>query len=207
MLFEFLSGYITDLIRTFGYPGIVFLMTLESACLPIPSEIVMPFAGFVVQRGELEFIAAGLAGAIGCLIGSVLSYAIGYYGGRPLLERYGRYILITRHEIDLAHNWFERYGWETVLVARLLPIVRTFVSLPAGIARMEFRKFAIYSFVGSIPWCYALLYAGVVLGEHWDLLEQYWVYFDALTVLGIIAFCAYVGYKLTRDRGHTQPRG
>jgi membrane protein DedA with SNARE-associated domain len=201
VLFEFLTGYITDLICTFGYPGIMFLMTLESACMPVPSEIVMPFAGFGVQQGRLEFFATGMAGALGCLIGSVLSYVVGYYGGRPLLEKYGRYILITRHEIDLAHDWFTRYGVATVFIARLLPIVRTFVSLPAGIARMDFKKFAIYSFVGSLPWCYALAYAGVLLGENWDTLENYWIYFDILTVIGIIAFFVYVGYKVTR--GHS----
>jgi membrane protein DedA with SNARE-associated domain len=201
VLFEFLSDFITNLIGTFGYPGIIFLMTLESACMPVPSEIVMPFAGFAVQQGRLEFIATGMVGALGCLIGSVLSYTVGYYGGRPLLEKYGRYILISRHEIDLAHQWFERYGVITVFIARLLPIVRTFVSLPAGIARMDFKKFAIYSFVGSIPWCYALAYAGVLLGENWDALEDYWIYFDILTIIGIIAFFVYVGYKVTR--GHS----
>jgi membrane protein DedA with SNARE-associated domain len=213
VLFEFLTGFITDLICTFGYPGIVFLMTLESACLPVPSEIVLPFAGFAAQQGRLEFfstgstwafIVAGLAGAIGCLIGSVLSYVVGYYGGRPLLEKYGRYILITPHEIEMAHKWFERYGVATVFIARLLPIVRTFVSLPAGIARMDFKKFAIYSFVGSVPWCLALAYAGVVLGENWETLESYWIYFDILTVIGVIAFILYVGYKITR--GHSGQR-
>ncbi len=204
MLFEFLSGYITDLIVTFGYPGIVFLMTLESACLPVPSEIVLPFSGFAVQQGRLDFWAVGLAGSVGCLIGSVLSYAVGYYGGRPLLERYGRFVLITRHEIDLAHGWFARHGPATVFLARLLPIVRTFVSLPAGIVRMDFKKFVVYSFVGSVPWCYALTYAGLWLKDQWGVLEQYWIYFDVLTVLGVIAFFLYVGYKLTR--GHSGHR-
>jgi membrane protein DedA with SNARE-associated domain len=204
VLFELFSDYITNLIGTFGYPGIILLMTLESACMPVPSEIVMPFAGFAVQQGRLEFFAVGMAGAIGCLIGSVLSYVVGYYGGRPLLEKYGRYILISPHEIDMAHRWFERYGVATVFIARLLPIVRTFVSLPAGIARMDFKKFAVYSFVGSLPWCYALAYAGVILGENWDTLEDYWIYFDILTVIGIVMFIAYVGYKVTR--GHSGQR-
>jgi membrane protein DedA with SNARE-associated domain len=204
VLFEFLSDFIINLIDTFSYPGIIFLMTLESACMPVPSEIVMPFAGFAVQQGRLEFFAVGMAGAIGCLIGSVLSYVVGYYGGRPLLEKYGRYILISPHEIDMAHRWFERYGVATVFIARLLPIVRTFVSLPAGIARMDFKKFAVYSFVGSLPWCYALAYAGVILGENWDTLEDYWIYFDILTVIGIVMFIAYVGYKVTR--GHSGQR-
>ncbi len=204
VLFEFLSKYIVDLIATFGYPGIVFLMTLESACMPVPSEIVMPFAGFAVVRGTLGFFEVGLAGSIGCLIGSVLSYAVGYYGGRPLLEKYGRYILITRHEIDMAHGWFDRYGVLVVFVARLLPIVRTFVSLPAGIARMDFKSFALFSFIGSLPWCYALAYAGVVLGENWELLENYWIYFDILTVVGVVAFIVYVWYKVTRGHAGRQ---
>jgi membrane protein DedA with SNARE-associated domain len=201
VLFEFLSDFIINLISTLGYPGIIALMTLESACMPIPSEVVMPFAGFAVQQGRLEFFTTGLAGAVGCLIGSVLSYVVGFYGGRLLLEKYGRYILISRQEIDLAQGWFERYGVITVFIARLLPIVRTFVSLPAGIARMDFKKFALYSFVGSLPWCYGLTYAGVILGDNWDLLEKNWIYFDILTIVGVIMFFAYVGYKLTK--GHS----
>ncbi len=201
VLFELLSGYITDLISTFGYPGILFLMTLESACMPVPSEIVMPFGGFAAQQGRLDFFWVGMAGSIGCLVGSVLSYAVGYYGGRPLLEKYGKFFFITKHEIDIAHSWFEKYGVLTVFVARLLPIVRTFISLPAGIARMEFKKFAMYSFIGSIPWCFALAYVGVMLGENWARLEDYWIYLDILTVIGVIAFFCYLGYKVLKDKG------
>lgn len=201
VLFEFLTGYITDLITAFGYPGIIFLMTLGSACTPLPSEVIMAFAGFAVQRGEMNFIYVGLAGTIGSLIGSILSYVVGYYGGRPLLERYGKFILISKHEIDMTHSWFERYGVETVFVTRMLPVVRAFVSLPAGIARMDFGKFVVYSFAGSLPWCFALAYAGVLLGDNWNALGHYMIYLDALTVVGIVAFIAYVVHKVTRNRG------
>lgn len=185
--------------------GIFLLMTLESACMPIPSEIVMPFSGFAVQRGDLNFVMVGLAGSIGCLAGSVLSYVVGYYGGRPLLEKYGRYVLITKDKIALADRWFKKYGGKTVFIARLLPIIRTFISLPAGVARMDFKKFAIYSFVGSLPWCYVLAYAGIILGENWEALEGYWIYLDILTVLGIIAFGAYAVYEMFIKKDKTEP--
>lgn len=205
VLFEFMITYIADLITMFGYLGIIFAMTLESACMPVPSEIVMPLGGFAAQRGDLNFWLVGLAGSIGCLVGSVLSYAVGYYGGRPLLDKYGKYIFITKHEMDIAHQWFDKYGAATVFVARLLPIVRTFISLPAGVARMDFKKMAVYSFIGSVPWCYALAYSGVILGENWTLIEDYWIYFDILAVLLVIGFIAYLGYKIFRKKGFNEP--
>ncbi len=201
VLFELVSTYITDFISAIGYVGIFILMTLESACMPVPSEIVMPFSGFAVQRGELNFFLVGLAGSMGCLAGSVLAYVVGYYGGRPMLEKYGKYVLIKEHEIRMADRWFQRYGGKAVFIARLLPIVRTFISLPAGIARMDFKKFSIYSFVGSVPWCFALAYAGVVLGESWTMLEGYWIYFDIATLLGVAGVLAYFGYKIFVKKG------
>lgn len=196
VLFDLLGIHLTNIISQVGYLGIIFLMTLESACMPVPSEIVMPFGGFAAQRGDLDFFLVGMAGSVGCLIGSVLSYAVGYYGGRPVLEKYGKYVLISSDKMHIADAWFEKYGGKAVFIARLLPIIRTFISLPAGVARMDFKKFAVYSFVGSIPWCYALAYAGVVLGENWTVLEDYWIYLDILTILGAIGFLAYTGYKL-----------
>lgn len=204
VLFEFLSKYIVDLICTFGYPGIIFLMTLESACMPVPSEVVMPFAGFAAQQGRLNFLLVGAAGSVGSLIGAVLSYAIGYYGGRPLLEKYGKYFFVTKHEMDVAHTWFEKYGAMVIFVSRLLPIFKTFISLPAGIARMDFKKFTAATFVGSVPWCFALAYAGVLLGENWGLLEQYWIYVDILTGLCILVFLGYLGYKVLKFKKISQ---
>jgi membrane protein DedA with SNARE-associated domain len=196
VLFEFFSGYITNFIASVGYVGIFLLMTIESACTPLPSEIVMPFGGFAAQRGDLNFILVVLAGTFGCLAGSLISYGVGYYGGRPLLQKYGRIVMIKKHDIDLADRWFNKYGNKAVFVARLLPIVRAFISLPAGIARMDIKKFAVYSFLGSLPWCFVLAYVGVILGNNWDLLENYWIYFDVATVLGIVAVIAYAGYKI-----------
>lgn len=169
-------------------------MTLESACMPVPSEIVMPFSGFAAQRGDLDFIMVGLVGSLGCLAGSILSFVIGQRIVRPMLDKYGEVVLIKKHELEMAESWFGKYGVKIVFVARLLPIVRTFISLPAGIIGMDFKKFSFYSFVGSVPWCFALAYAGVILGDNWSLLENYWIYLDILTVLGIIVVAVYVGY-------------
>lgn len=196
VLFEFLTGYLTDFISSIGYAGIFILMTLESACMPVPSEVVMPFGGFAAQRGELNFWLVGLAGSLGCLAGSVISYYVGYYGGRPLLEKYGKYVLIDKHHIDIADKWFARYGYEAVFISRFLPIIRTFISLPAGIAKMGFPKFVVYSFVGSVPWCFALAYAGVILGDNWSALEHYWTYLDIAIVLGLVAVVVYFVYKV-----------
>lgn len=194
VLFEFLTSYITDFISSIGYLGIFILMTLESACMPVPSEIVMPFSGFAAQRGDLDFIMVGLVGSLGCLAGSILSFVIGQRIVRPMLDKYGEVVLIKKHELEMAESWFGKYGVKIVFVARLLPIVRTFISLPAGIIGMDFKKFSFYSFVGSVPWCFALAYAGVILGDNWSLLENYWIYLDILTVLGIIVVAVYVGY-------------
>jgi len=194
-IFEFLTIYIADIIGQVGYLGIFILMTLESVCLPIPSEVVMTFGGFAAQRGDLNFWIVGLTGSLGCLAGSAIAYVIGYYGGRPFLKKYGKLVMINEHDIDHADRWFSRYGIEAVFITRLLPIVRTFISLPAGMAKMNFTKFAIYSFAGSLPWCFALTYAGIMLGKNWDTLQQYWTYFDVIVILGLAVLAAYVLYN------------
>jgi membrane protein DedA with SNARE-associated domain len=181
-------------------------MMLGSACTPLPSEVIMSFAGFAAQRGELSFWWVVVAGTVGSMIGSVLSYVVGYYGGRPLLERYGKCIMVTKKEIDMTHSWFDRYGSKTVFITRLLPIVRAFVSLPAGIARMDFSRFFVYSLLGSLPWCIGLAYAGVVLGENWNMLEPYWTYVDILTAMAVVAFILYVLYKMFRNKGHNEQK-
>ncbi len=174
--------------------GIFILMTLESACMPVPSEIVMPFSGFAAQRGDLDFWMVGLVGSLGCLAGSMLSFVIGQRIVRPMLDKYGDVVLIKKSQLELAEKWFGQYGAKVVLVSRILPIIRTFISLPAGIIGMDFKKFSFYSFIGSVPWCFALAYAGVILGDNWGLLEHYWIYLDILTVLGIVVVAVYVGY-------------
>ncbi len=163
-----LAGLITATISAMGYPGIVLLMAIESACIPLPSEIIMPFAGYLVFTGRFDLVLVATAGAIGCNVGSTVAHAVGMYGGRPFVERWGAYVLISRRDLDVAERFFARYGSITVFVSRLLPVVRTFIALPAGMARMPQLRFQLYTFVGSWLWCYALAYVGFKLGERWD---------------------------------------
>jgi membrane protein DedA with SNARE-associated domain len=162
-----LVQFVTHVITVGGYGGIVALMGIESACIPLPSEIIMPFAGYVVYLGQFNLIWAATAGAVGCNLGSAVAYWIGAKGGRPLVERYGRWVLMSHQDLDRMTVFFEKYGSITVLVSRLLPVVRTFIAFPAGIAKMSQLRFHIYTFIGSWPWCFALAYAGMKLGERW----------------------------------------
>ncbi len=163
-----LVQFVTRVIDSGGYAGIVALMAIESACIPLPSEIIMPFAGYLVYLRHLNLFWTATAGAIGCNLGSVIAYWIGARGGRPLVERYGRWVLMSRHDLDRMTYFFTKYGALTVLVGRLLPVVRTFIAFPAGIARMPQLRFHLYTFIGSWPWCFVLAYAGMKLGESWN---------------------------------------
>ncbi|MGH9568108.1 MAG: DedA family protein [Candidatus Angelobacter sp.] len=163
-----LASVIIAVISSGGYFGVVLLMAIESACIPLPSEIIMPFSGYLVYKGQLGLFLVATAGAIGCNLGSLIAYEIGHYGGRPLVERYGSYILINRRDLELADRFFLRFGSAAVFMARLLPVVRTFIALPAGVARMPRLRFHIYTFAGSWPWCFVLAWIGMKLGEHWD---------------------------------------
>ena len=191
-ILAYLAGFVITVISTLGYPGIVLLMAIESACTPLPSEIILPFSGYLVQTGRFSLIGVATAGAIGCNIGSIAGYYMGMYGGRPVLLRYGKYFLISPREIELADRWFERYGQWTVFFSRLLPVIRTYISFPAGVARMNFWKFNVYTFLGSWPWCYGLAYAGYELGEHWPTLEVYFHRFDL--VIGVLLLAGIVAY-------------
>ena len=164
-ILEIVGAWIISVISAAGYGGVMLLMAIESACIPLPSEIIMPFSGYLVYTGRFSLLAVATWGAIGCNLGSVVAYEIGYFGGRPLVERYGRYIFLSQRELTIADRFFERRGAIAVLIARLLPVVRTFIALPAGIARMPRLKFHIYTFVGSWPWCFMLAYIGMRLGE------------------------------------------
>jgi membrane protein DedA with SNARE-associated domain len=155
-------------ISRLGYAGIVLLMAIESACIPLPSEIIMPFSGYLVYTGRFNLWLVGVAGAFGCVVGSLAAYWAGMRGGRPLIEKYGRYVLISRHDLDLADRWFDRFGEIIVFASRLLPVIRTFIAFPAGVARMDLKKFVIYTFAGSLPWCIGLAYVGQKLGKEWD---------------------------------------
>lgn len=201
-IIEILAKFIIDTISSSGYLGIVVLMGIESACIPLPSEIIMPFSGYLVFRGDFELFRTGLAGAFGCLVGSVPAYYLGLYGGRPLVEKYGKYVLISHRDLDLADRWFERYGDWAIFFSRLLPVVRTFISFPAGIARMDFPHFVIYTFVGSFPWCLGLTYIGMKLGENWDTLGVYFHRFDiAIGILIATGVLYYIWHHLKGRRG------
>jgi membrane protein DedA with SNARE-associated domain len=167
-IIELLSVFIVATIARLGYAGVVLLMAIESACIPLPSEIIMPFSGYLVYTGRFNLWAVGVAGAFGCVVGSLVAYWLGMYGGRPLIEKYGRYLLVSSHDLDLADRWFDRFGEVIVFASRLLPAVRTFIAFPAGVARMDIKKFIIYTFAGSLPWCIGLAYVGQRLGEKWD---------------------------------------
>src|SRR6516164_3999810 len=182
-LIEILAAWIISVISAGGYAGIMLLMAIESACIPLPSEIIMPFSGFLVYTGRFSLVAVATWGAIGCNLGSVLAYEVGYFGGRPLAMRYGRYVFVTQHDLNTADRFFARWGPQAVLIARLLPVVRTFIALPAGIARMPRLKFHVYTFLGSWPWCFVLAYIGMKLGENWRSLGKYFHQFDA--VIGV----------------------
>ena len=166
-ILPYLVHFVTQVIGFGGYAGIAALMGIESACIPLPSEIIMPFAGYLVYTGRFSLFWAATAGAIGCNLGSIIAYWIGAWGGRPLVERYGKWVLMSHHDLDRMDAFFQKYGTITVLLGRLLPVVRTFIAFPAGVAKMPQLRFHIYTFVGSWPWCYVLAYAGLKLGEAW----------------------------------------
>ena len=168
-----MAAWIISVISSMSYGGIVLLMAIESACIPLPSEIIMPFAGFLVSKGEMTLWGIALAGAVGCVVGSIPAYYLGMFGGRPLAERFGRYVLISKKDLDMADRWFATRGEIIIFIARLLPGVRTFIAFPAGVARMNMGTFIIYTFVGSFIWCYALGYVGMKAGEHWEDLKVY----------------------------------
>jgi membrane protein DedA with SNARE-associated domain len=199
-----LVQFITHVIDLGGYAGIVALMGIESACVPLPSEIIMPFAGYLVYLGHMNLFWVATAGAVGCNVGSLVGYWIGAKGGRPLAERYGRLVLMSHRDLERMTHFFVKYGSITVLVARLLPVVRTFIAFPAGIARMPQLRFHIYTFLGSWPWCFGLAYVGMKLGEKWHTdprFEQAFHRFHLVVEIGLVVGIAwFVWSHLNRGR-------
>ncbi len=192
--------WIMSVISSMGYGGIVLLMAIESACIPLPSEIIMPFAGFLVSKGEMTLFGIGLAGAIGCVVGSIPAYYLGMFGGRPLVEKYGKYVLISHKDLDMADRLFAQHGEIIIFIARLLPGVRTFIAFPAGVARMNMTKFIVYTFVGSFIWCWALGYIGMKAGENWGALGKYFHQFHYVIIALGIAFVAwYVWHHFKKE--------
>ena len=194
-ILQAIGSFIVSVISSSGYPGIVLLMAIESACIPLPSEVIMPFSGYLVLLGRFKLVWVAVAGAFGCNLGSIAAYYVGAKGGRPLAEKYGRYVLVSRRDLDRADHWFQHYGNSTIFFARLLPVIRTFISLPAGVARMNFVRFNLYTFAGSLPWTWALAYAGLRLGARWDILRGYFHRFDTVIVLALAAAVIWFVYS------------
>ena len=200
-LLSAVSSFITQTISGLGYPGVTLLMGIESAAIPLPSEVIMPFAGFLVASGRFGLWQLALAGAVGSTLGSLLTYGIGYYGGRPLMRRYGHFVFLSERELIWTENFFNRFGhyWSTFL-GRILPIIRTFISIPAGVGKVRLIPFTITAFVGSFIWSYFLAWLGLKLGENWDHLEIYFRKFDLVIGVIILFGAIYYIYRHVKNR-------
>jgi membrane protein DedA with SNARE-associated domain len=200
-----LAQAIIAVLSAAGYAGLLGLMAVESACIPLPSEVILPFAGFLVSRGRMNLALVATVGALGCNLGSAAAYALGRYGGRPAIGRWGRYVLLTRGDLERADWFFARFGSPAVLIARVLPVVRTFIALPAGIAAMPLLRFHVYTFLGSWPWCFALAYIGMLLGDRWGSdprMNLFFHYCDyAIAALVVLALARFVWRRRWRGGG------
>lgn len=187
-----LVHFITLVVGAIGYPGVVLLMAAESANIPIPSEAIMPFAGFLVARGELNILWVAISGTLGNWLGSSLSWWIGAHYGKQFVHRFGKYVWLNERHLDQSEAWFRKYGEASVFVGRLLPIVRTFISLPAGFAKMNYAKFSLYTILGAFPFCYLLTWLGFKLGERWETIRQYFHYLDVVVVIGLVVLIVWL---------------
>jgi membrane protein DedA with SNARE-associated domain len=186
--------FTTAVIGAMGYGGVLLLMAIESACIPLPSEIIMPLAGYLVYQGRFTLQGAAIAGALGCVVGSIPAYYLGKYGGRPIIERYGRYVLISHKELDLADRLFQRWGQWVVFAGRLLPVVRTFIAFPAGVSRMPMARFVVYTAAGSYPWCLALAWVGAKLGASWHTDPRFKAFYHRFELVIVLAGAAAVAW-------------
>lgn len=195
-----LGQFVVQLISNMGYFGVFFAMAIESACIPLPSEIILPFTGYMVFLGRFEFWPAIIAATMGNLFGGFVAYYIGVWGGRPFIKRYGHYFFIKERELAWTERLFYRHGEMTVLIGRLLPIVRTFISLPAGIAKMNPMKMAIYTIIGALPWCMLLILMGEKLGENWNSLKPLFHQLDVVIGILILSGLGYWFWNRSRRR-------
>jgi membrane protein DedA with SNARE-associated domain len=204
--------FITNVIVHYGYLAIFLLMVAESACIPIPSEVIMLFGGAVAAGAivgtehNLDFVAVGLAGTLGDLTGASIAYWAGRLGGRPLVERFGRFILVRPHDLDRAEAWFGQHGNAAVFFGRLIPVVRTFISVPAGVAEMPFGRFALYTFAGALPWTFALAAVGYALGTQWETVQKYFLPITIVVAVLIAAAIAWWVMRRLRTRAEPPPR-
>jgi len=206
-LIQFLGGIAMSIINRLGYFGVGLAMAIESCNIPLPSEIIMPFSGYLVSTGQFTFIGAVLASSIGGTVGSVISYALGYYGGekfvRKFIKKYGKYVLVFEYELDHSMKWFKNHGQLVTFTARLLPVIRTFISLPAGMSRMDVKKFTFFAFLGTFIWGLPLTYLGKTLGDNWNTLGKYFHKFDlAIADLFVLTAVWYVYHKLKKHHDY-----
>ena len=188
-------------VQAWGYLGVVLMMAIESANIPLPSEAIMPTAGILVQQGKMNIHLAALAGAVGCVIGSIPSYFLGMWGGRPFLQKYGKWFLLKHKDLELADKWVDKYGDVTFFIARMLPVVRTFISFPAGVLKAHFGMFCLFTFIGSLVWCYFLTWVGIKFGENMEMFRDLWHKFDLAIVLFVVAgFGFYLYHHLKPEK-------
>jgi membrane protein DedA with SNARE-associated domain len=199
-IIDIVVQWATGLIGDWGVSAVFVLMLLESACIPVPSEAIMLFAGFAVSTGDMTLLGITAAGVLGNVVGSWVAYFVGLYGGRPFIDKYGKYILMRHHHVELAEHWFEKYGPATVFFSRVLPIVRTFISLPAGVGRMPFWRFTIYTTLGCIPWVLFLGWVGLKVGDNWEAIRDQLVYANYVVVAAALGLIAYLVVRWQRGR-------
>ena len=187
------SALFLDFIASWGYMAVALLMAAENACIPIPSELILGFAGFLIFSGQMTYTGALAAGMIGGMAGSIFAYVVGHYGGRSFIDKYGKYFFIKKSHVDIAQNWFDKYGLKAVFFSRMLPVVRTFISLPAGFAHVDMKKFLLLTFAGSLPWTMLILAAGMMLGKSWEIMLAIG-HQASLVFIGICALLLVVWY-------------
>lgn len=189
-------------IDAWGYYAVAILMALENACIPIPSELILGFAGYMIYAGRMTFTMAMVAGMVGGMAGSYFAYYVGHYGGRPFVDKYGKYFFVKKSHVDIAQEWFDKYGIKAVFFSRMLPVVRTFISLPAGFAHVDMKKFFFYTFLGSLPWTALILFIGMMLGEGWKVMMEvgHEISLAVAAVIVIICIVLYVQYRRKKKK-------
>ena len=203
---EKILALLVSLIAAGGYGAVVLLMAIQSACVPIPSEIIMPLAGYALAHTQMQLVLLATVASLASNLGSIPAYWVGAKGGRPMVERYGRWLLLSRRDLDRVDHFFARYGSVTVLIGRMLPIVRTFIAFPAGVARMNQVRFHIYTFVGSWPWCYVLAYVGMKLGASFNSNPRFKALFHRFHLgVEIVLLAAILWFVWTHWRNRVRP--
>ena len=192
---EQISQAFLNFIDSWGYFAVVILMAMENACIPVPSELILGFAGYLISAERMTFTGAMIAGMIGGMVGSIFAYVVGATGGRKFVDKYGKYFFIKKSHVDLAQKWFDKYGIRAVFFSRMLPVIRTFISLPAGFARVDFKKFLFYTFAGSLPWTALILFAGLWLGDNWEYLLEIGHEFSLAFIIVSILIIAWLYFR------------